>query len=73
MSMVVFENNTPIEAHILDFKTDALINSLIQFSIDTYRPQMAAYRSALSALLKLNPAAIKATLIFVSTGQLVSV
>ena len=70
---ICFVNGKPVAAHILDFKTDALVSAPIENSIETYRPQMAAYRSALSTLLKLDPASIAASLLFVSRGDVISV
>ncbi len=70
---ICYFNDKPVAAHILDFKTDALTSAPIEKSIETYRPQMAAYRSALSVILKLDPASIAASLLFVSKGNVVSV
>ncbi len=70
---ICYLNEKPIAAHILDFKTDALTSAPINKSIETYRPQMAAYRSALSVLLKLDAASIAASLIFVSRGDVIAV
>lgn len=70
---ICYLNDKPIAAHILDFKTDSLTTAPIEKSIETYRPQMAAYRSALAVLLKLDPATVAASLLFVARGDVVEV
>lgn len=70
---ICYLNDRPVAAHILDFKTDALTSAPIETSVETYRPQIAAYRSALSVLLKLDPASIAASLLFVTKGEVVNI
>lgn len=63
------EDGTPTRADLIDFKTDSHLHGSIQEKVDRYRPQMNAYRAALSALLKIDPVAIRARLLFLAWGR----
>ncbi len=57
-------------AHLIDFKSDRVepgSHALAQ-RIETYRPQVAAYRTALGRILRLDEADITAELIFTTAG-----
>lgn len=62
-------------AHLIDFKTDrvAADSEMLQQRVATYRPQLEAYRRALSVLLKLDMKAITAELLFTTPGVSVAV
>ncbi len=64
----------PVAAEIIDFKTDALNPhdaSALESRIDMYRPQLEAYRQAVSANLRIPIQAITSQLLFVHIDKLV--
>lgn len=72
------ENGKPSSATILDYKTDRLPDDVSQVQgvsmiITRYRPQLMAYRKALSSLLDLPVQAIHAQLLLVGSDQLATV
>lgn len=63
-----------VAAHLIDFKTDRVTaNQSIEVLVERYRPQVEAYRRALSTLLGLPMDKITAELLFVGEGQSVAV
>ncbi|HEY6565228.1 MAG TPA: PD-(D/E)XK nuclease family protein, partial [Pirellulaceae bacterium] len=69
-------NDRIVAADILDFKTDELAAD-DEFALHAkavyYRPQLQAYRSAVSIMLSIPGKAVTARLLFVSQGKIVSV
>lgn len=66
----VDEQGNATAAHLIDFKTDrvAADSEALQQRVASYRPQLEAYRRALSVLLKLDAQAITAELLFTTPG-----
>lgn len=62
-------------AHLIDFKTDhvAAGSDALAHRAETYRPQVEAYRRALSLMLGLDESAITAELLFTTPGVSVEV
>jgi ATP-dependent exoDNAse (exonuclease V) beta subunit len=63
----------PIEAHLLDYKTDRVLNGQINPLATRYRPQLQAYRKAVAIMLNLPASNITSSLLLLNTGQLVPV
>ncbi|MDX6767045.1 MAG: UvrD-helicase domain-containing protein [Candidatus Methylacidiphilales bacterium] len=63
----------PVRAELVDFKTDVLRAGEETSWVERHRPQMEAYRSALSLLLHLEPAQIRGVLVAVSLRRVVHV
>ncbi len=59
-----------VSAEIIDFKTDAVSGEALAACIEHYRPQLEVYREALAAMTGLDGAAIRASLLFLSAGEL---
>lgn len=65
-----------LAADIVDFKTDQLASNQVELHeqrTDFYRPQLAAYRQAVSSMLQLGFAAISTRLCFVGPGLVVEI
>jgi len=62
-------------AHLIDFKSDRVAagSAALGERVEAYRPQVEAYRRALSLMLKLEPSAITAELLFTTPGVSVEV
>ncbi len=60
-------------AEILDFKTDEVSSDDLSPLVETYRPQLEAYRRALSVLLDLPTEKIQARLLLVRPGLVVTI
>ena len=60
-----------VSAHVLDFKTDGLDGSPDSLAerMEHYRPQLAAYRAALTSMLGIEVSRIRASLLFVAVGE----
>ncbi len=71
--VIQLRDGQPLAAELLDFKTDQPRHANVDQLTEHYRPQMQAYRLALARLLKLKPAAVGATLLFVTLGAARSV
>ena len=74
--VVLYDGDRPVAADVIDFKTDAVgrdDDSALQAAVDTYRPQLDAYRRAVASLLGLAPDQISGRLMFVGAGLVVSV
>jgi ATP-dependent exoDNAse (exonuclease V) beta subunit len=70
------QDSKSLWAEIIDFKTDAIPSSddfALQSSINHYRPQLEAYKHAAARLLRLDPARVSATLVFIGPGRIVGV
>jgi ATP-dependent helicase/nuclease subunit A len=64
------EKGKALGATVLDFKSDEVRDDAALKALATqYRPQMEAYRSALSRMLGLKPAKVALTLVFVQSGK----
>ena len=68
--VLVFEDASglPGSAIVMDYKTDDIAGDRLQTAVERYRPQLAAYRRALSAMLGLDQVAIECELLFVCAG-----
>ena len=66
---------TGVAADVIDFKTDAVGDdeSAIEAAVETYRPQVEAYRRAVSSLFDIKPERISGRLVFVGAGVVVLV
>lgn len=62
-----------IRAEVLDYKSDRVAVEMMESLVETYRPQVAAYRGALSQMLGLGMADITAKLLFLMPGRVVKV
>jgi ATP-dependent exoDNAse (exonuclease V) beta subunit len=71
--VLVFENGAPIAAEIIDFKVDQIDGMNLTDRVQHYRPQLAAYKSAIGQMLRLSADRIASRLVFVRTGQIVQV
>jgi ATP-dependent helicase/nuclease subunit A len=73
--VVVFEDDRyrPRSATIMDYKTDDVSPGNLERAVERYRPQLGAYRQALSAMLGLPRDAIECQLLFVCAGIVHSV
>ncbi|MFK7767417.1 MAG: UvrD-helicase domain-containing protein [Mariniblastus sp.] len=70
--VLVYQGNRLTGADIIDFKTDAADGLNLQQLIGHYRPQMSAYRDAVSRFLRLPIEKISTRLVFVSSGQVIN-
>lgn len=59
-----------LAADILDFKTDAVDSGAVAARVEFYRPQMEAYRRAVSTVFGLEPRRITARLLFVEPAEI---
>ncbi|MDT8341707.1 MAG: UvrD-helicase domain-containing protein [Longimicrobiales bacterium] len=60
-----------VEAHVLDYKTDAVPPGdelRLRERTALYRPQLRAYRAAVAESYRLPPSAVRATLLFLEAG-----
>ena len=74
--VLIYDGQQLVAAEILDYKTDAIARddrSALQHAIDRYRPQQQAYREAVAAIYGIPLAQIRARLVFLATGQIVSI
>ncbi|MFM2095028.1 MAG: ATP-dependent helicase/nuclease subunit, partial [Planctomycetota bacterium] len=74
--LLIYDGQQLVAAEILDYKTDAIPRddrSALQHAIDRYRPQQQAYREAVAAIYGIPLAHIRARLVFLATGQIVSI
>lgn len=62
-------------AHLIDFKTDRVDaeSKALKARVEGYRPQVEAYRRALSSMLKLDASKVTAELLFTTPGVSVAV
>jgi ATP-dependent exoDNAse (exonuclease V) beta subunit len=60
-----------IAAELIDWKTDAVDASSLAARVEHYRPQLRAYARVLAHMTGLAPAAIRARLVFLATGDVV--
>jgi ATP-dependent exoDNAse (exonuclease V) beta subunit len=74
--VVLYDGDRALAADVLDFKTDVLPpgnGGALAARVETYRPQLAAYRRAAAAMLQLDPDCISARLAFLEAGVIESV
>ena len=72
--VVLRRNNRPFAAEVVDFKTDQLPSDSPEALADRvlfYRAQMQAYTNAAARILGLDALSVKATLVFVTLGQII--
>ena len=65
----VWQGNRIVAADVIDFKTDAVDMTHLQEAIEQYRPQLGAYRVAVSKLAALPLEKISTRIAFVETGE----
>ena len=70
--VLVFEGDRLVAADVIDFKTDRVASDEIQARVEHYRPQLAAYRAAVSSFTDLPLEKVSTRLVFVQSGQLVN-
>jgi len=68
---VIYETDVPVQATILDFKTDSASPENIDELTEHYRPQIKAYQHALCHMLQLSADKVNAQLLFVSANMCV--
>ena len=69
--VTIYRNNHPIAADIIDFKTDAVASdekAAVARKVDFYRPQLAAYRSAVCSIFGHESSQVSAKLLLVGAG-----
>ncbi len=66
--VVVRQDNRPVRADLIDYKTDSVSKQDLPQRVNHYRPQVEAYRGALAAMLRLKLTDIRARLLFVEPG-----
>ena len=71
--VLVYEGDVLVAADVIDFKSDPVTDQTLGSRIQHYRPQLNAYRQAVSRFTKLPVDRISARLVFVETGQVVIV
>ncbi|MBN2023095.1 MAG: UvrD-helicase domain-containing protein [Pirellulales bacterium] len=72
--VVLHDGDKAIGANVLDFKTDAIPpgdSAALAARTDVYRPQLSAYRRAVSAMFALPADRVSARLVFVEPGAVV--
>ncbi len=72
--LIVEDNDAgrPLAATIVDFKTDEVTDATgAAQCAERHRPQLEAYRAAVSALFKIDPAAVTMRLLFVEPGLVI--
>jgi ATP-dependent exoDNAse (exonuclease V) beta subunit len=72
--VLVKENGVPRQAHVLDFKTDAVSpedEEALAAHSEIYRPQLEIYRKAMTGILGLDDGAVTADLVFLLPGRVV--
>jgi ATP-dependent exoDNAse (exonuclease V) beta subunit len=70
--VIVRRDGKPVAADIIDFKTDEIPQGdaeALQEKLEFYKPQIQAYRQAVSQLLTLPPQHITARLVFLGLGR----
>lgn len=70
--VIGLEGGRPAWAEVLDFKTDRLVGKSASECGVVYSEQMKAYRKAVAGALRLEPAQVRAALLFTSSGMVVS-
>lgn len=73
--VVISRNDQPVEAEVIDFKTDRVGDDANELARRTagYSPQLMAYRDAAAELFQLEPAKVRTRLLFVTAGVSVEV
>jgi len=73
--IVISRNGHPVEAEVIDFKTDRVGDDANEIARRTagYSPQLMAYRGAAAELFELAPANVRTRLLFVTAGVSVEV
>jgi ATP-dependent exoDNAse (exonuclease V) beta subunit len=74
--VVLSDGDRPLAADVLDFKTDQVRSEeprAIDARVETYRPQLDAYRRAVARVWDLEVARVSARLLFVEPGEIRSV
>ena len=68
--VLLFKNVQVVAADVIDFKTDAVEPDSVQLdeAVEHYRPQIDAYRRAISAMFHIPKKQVSARLLFVTPG-----
>lgn len=69
--VLVYEGDVLVAADVIDFKSDPVTSQTLGGRIEHYRPQLNAYRRAVSKFANLPADKISARLVFVETGRVV--
>ena len=70
--VLVYQGDQIVAADVIDFKSDLIDDSLLQGRIEHYRPQLTAYREAVSKSARIPLEKIAARLVFVESGKVVN-
>ena len=70
--VLVYENDLLVAADVIDFKSDAIGQHELAAKVAIYKPQLSAYRAAISASLGIPLTSIATRLAFISTGDVVN-
>lgn len=63
----------PVRVLLIDYKTDRVDDASIDAKVAGYADQLRLYRAALSAMIRIEPAAIETKLFFVGDGRVADV
>jgi ATP-dependent exoDNAse (exonuclease V) beta subunit len=70
---IVHRQGSVTAARVLDFKTDWIADEAAQTALARrYRPQLLAYREALASMLQLLPTHVRADMVFLRRGEVIS-
>ncbi len=69
--VLVYENDRVVAAEIVDFKVDHIDGSNLTERIQFYRPQIAAYQTAVQSMFDLASHKVSSRLVFVHSGQVI--
>lgn len=70
--VLVYENGNIVAADVIDFKTESVEAPSLQSKIEYYRPQLQAYREAVSQFARIPIEKVAGRLVFVDSGQVVN-
>jgi hypothetical protein len=70
--ILVYQGNKIIAADVIDFKSDAVDGSNLQRHIEFYRPQMDAYRIAVSKFARIPIEKVSTRIVFANVGTVVN-
>jgi len=72
--VIAEDNGVPLEADVIDFKTDELTSTHdLSSRTEHYQEQMQAYRLAVSQLFRIPPEKVSVRLCFLQSGDIVSI
>ena len=71
--VLIYDSDQLVAAQVIDFKTDAITSNNLHQKTEFYRPQLTAYRQAVSEFCRLPLEKISVQLAFVRTGDVVDI